>query len=229
MRVHRMPSGLFLSLFLVLLAACGTGPQEPPSLRSTTQGHSGGYHRVQAGENLYRLSLKYKTTVATLLRLNHLSSASELRVGQLIKIPIHHNEGQRKYASTFPRGSAALSAMHFIWPVKGQVLQPYDAPAHKGVTILTKAFESVHAVESGKVLYSDYVEGYGNLILISHTADNSVLTVYGNNQNVKVKLNQRVQKGQEISTVGTNDANQPVLYFEIRVHSKAVNPLTYLP
>ena len=56
-----------------------------------------------------------------------------------------------------------------------------------------------------------------------------MLSAYAHNSRRLVSEGEVVQAGQQISEMGTNDRNQPILHFEIRVNGVPQNPLTYLP
>ena len=70
------------------LAACTTTEFNAPIHKGNTliQKAPPGYHRIQPGENLYRISLKYHTTVASLKELNHLTDSSQIQVGTLLRV-----------------------------------------------------------------------------------------------------------------------------------------------
>ncbi|QRN41571.1 MAG: peptidoglycan DD-metalloendopeptidase family protein [Neisseriaceae bacterium] len=234
---------LVFSFMTVFVVSCGTNKKGTPihmvapnNSSNSNKATAKGYHRVQAGENLFRISLKYNTTVANLVHINNISNPNQINVGDLIKISRTSNTKQHKQTATSkPKlnkplaTNQVLTEMNFSWPVHGIVITNFNGSTSKGIDIHTTASTQVKAAQSGRVVYNDYVPGYGNLILISHNANNSILTAYGHNKNVLIRLNQQVKKGQIISTVGMNDSNQHVLHFEIRNNGNAVNPTLYLP
>ena len=69
--------------------------------------------------------------------------------------------------------------------------------------------------------------GYGKLVVIKH--DQEYNSVYAHNQNLLVKENDVVAKGQKIAELGSTDADRPKLHFEIRRQGRAVDPMQYLP
>ena len=71
------------------------------------------------------------------------------------------------------------------------------------------------------------LRGYGKLIIIKHNAN--FLSAYAHNSQILVKESQLVTKGQKIAEVGSTDAEQPMLHFEIRKQGKPVDPMKYLP
>jgi lipoprotein NlpD len=114
------------------------------------------------------------------------------------------------------------------WPVHGKMLGVFSESTNKGVDIAGKVGEPVVASASGKVIStSSLLRGYGKLIIIKHNA--TYLSVYAHNNEVLVKEGQFVTKGQKIGEVGSTDAEQPMLHFEIRKFGKPVDPLKFLP
>lgn len=114
------------------------------------------------------------------------------------------------------------------WPVRGKMLGAFSEATNKGVDIAGKVGEPVVASASGKVILAgNALRGYGKLIIIKHNA--TYLSVYAHNNEILVKEGQTIVKGQKIAEVGSTDADQPMLHFEIRKQGKPVDPLKYLP
>ena len=84
------------------------------------------------------------------------------------------------------------------------------------------------ASEAGKVAYAgNELKGYGNLILIRH--DNGWVSAYAHNEQLLVKRDDQVQRGQVIAKAGkTGSVDQPQLHFELRQGSKPVDPMPHL-
>jgi lipoprotein NlpD len=84
------------------------------------------------------------------------------------------------------------------------------------------------AAADGKVVYAGSgLRGYGNLIIVKHSA--TYLTAYAHNQTLLVKEEQSVKQGQKIAEMGNSDADQVKLHFEVRKMGKPVDPAEYLP
>jgi lipoprotein NlpD len=114
------------------------------------------------------------------------------------------------------------------WPVHGKMLGGFSESTNKGIDISAKTGDPVAATASGKVVYSGSgLRGYGKLIVIKHNA--TYFSAYAHNNEILVKEGQLVVKGQKIAEVGSTDAEQPMLHFEIRKQGKPVDPLKYLP
>jgi len=86
----------------------------------------------------------------------------------------------------------------------------------------------VHAAEAGKVAYAgNELKGYGNLILIRH--DNGWVSAYAHNEQLLVKRDEVVRRGQVIAKAGkTGSVDQPQLHFELRQGSKPVDPMLHM-
>ena len=82
---------------------------------------------------------------------------------------------------------------------------------------------------SGKVIFSDNgPEGYGKMVIIKHS--NNYVTIYSNNKENLVRLNQIVKQGEKIAKVGkSKDSKGSFLHFEIRKNRIPRDPLLYLP
>ncbi|MCG8563667.1 MAG: peptidoglycan DD-metalloendopeptidase family protein [Desulfobacterales bacterium] len=96
-----------------------------------------------------------------------------------------------------------------------------------GIDIKVKRGEPVRSVFRGEVIFSDWLIGYGNLIIINH-GDN-YYSLYAHVQEVFKKKGETVDTGEMIATAGDAGSLQGLcLHFEIRHHGKAVNPLKWL-
>lgn len=92
-----------------------------------------------------------------------------------------------------------------------------------GILIESAMGSSVKAVHHGRVVFADYLRGYGLLVILDH-GDN-YLTLYGHNQSLFVESGDWVSPGQQIAQVGISGGlREPALYFEIRQNGEAINP-----
>ena len=136
-------------------------------------------------------------------------------------------------ASTTPSAAVATTSggdddLGWIWPSNGAVISGFDEVKNKGVDIAGNAGDAVVAAADGKVVYADSgLRGYGKLIILKH--NNTFLTAYAHNQNLLVKEDQVVKKGQKIAEMGNTDADRVKLHFEVRRQGKPVDPAKYLP
>ncbi|MCG6874709.1 MAG: peptidoglycan DD-metalloendopeptidase family protein [Betaproteobacteria bacterium] len=118
-------------------------------------------------------------------------------------------------------------------PVRGELAGRFGAPRQgssltwKGVLILAPEGEEVRAVASGRVVFADWMRGFGNLLILDH--GENYLTIYGYNEALLKKVGEPVHAGDVIATVGaTGGAGTSGLYFEIRHEGKPFDPLTWV-
>lgn len=96
----------------------------------------------------------------------------------------------------------------------------------KGVVFSVNEEEPVKAIRGGKVVFSDYLRGYGNLLIIDH--GKGYFSVYGNNSSMEKDIGDLVKQGEVISHVGSKESDLSVLYFELRHNGKPINPNRWL-
>ncbi len=115
----------------------------------------------------------------------------------------------------------------WMWPAKGKVLAPFTE-ASKGMDIAGRKGAPVLAAAGGRVVYAGAgLRGYGKLVIIKH--NNTWLSAYAHNENILVKEQQDVRKGQKIAEMGSSDTDQVKLHFEVRRQGKPVDPVKVLP
>ena len=123
-------------------------------------------------------------------------------------------------------------AVDWTWPVGGKVISEFvegggGKESNKGIDLAGRMGEPVQAAAAGKVTYVGSLRGYGDFLVIRHNSD--YISVYAHTSKILVKKDQVVGKGQKIAEVGSSDADQPKLHFEIRQQSRPVDPLKLLP
>ena len=148
------------------------------------------------------------------------------------KISIKSSRLQRSAAkdNKLSRSLAVARKLKWQWPTSGVVTQGFSArkPARKGLKISGRVGQSVHAAESGQVVYSGSgLIGYGPLIIIKH--DNNYLSAYGHNRKLLVVEGDAVAKGERIAEMGYAANGKSLLHFEIRRRGKPVDPSRLLP
>ncbi len=115
------------------------------------------------------------------------------------------------------------------WPIHGKLHNRYGSNidqselTRNGVVIEAAADEPVHAIANGKVVFANWMSGYGLLLIVEH--GNGYMSLYGRNQNLYKKVGDSVHKGEVISLVGQSGGyKKPELYFEIRHNAKPQDP-----
>lgn len=142
------------------------------------------------------------------------------------------NRSEKRTVNTAVARSTSVNSgpLVWIWPVKGEVISPFNVTGklNKGIDIAAKLGESVRAAADGEVVYAGSgLRGYGNLIIIKHR--NSYLSAYAHNSKLIAKEGDVVKKREKIAEVGGSGTNAVKLHFEIRRDGVPVDPLRYLP
>jgi lipoprotein NlpD len=118
--------------------------------------------------------------------------------------------------------------INWMWPASGSVSSGFEEGKSKGLSISGKLGDPVLAAADGRVVYAGSgLRGYGNLVILKHNA--TYLTAYAHNQNLLVKEDQAVKRGQKIAEMGNTDSDRVLLHFEIRKQGKPVDPARLLP
>jgi len=138
-------------------------------------------------------------------------------------VPSRQNNGS---AFGILRGSLAL-------PVRGELVSRFGSPradgglTWKGLFITARTGEDVRAVADGRVVYADWLRGFGNLLIIDH-GDN-YMTLYANAEALLKQVGESIRGGDPVATVGNSGGNaESGLYFEMRHEGKPFDPLGWV-
>lgn len=212
-------------LLLFFAAACATSFDS-----------RGRYHRVQTGESIWRIAKAYRVSVQDLAELNNIEDGSKLVSGQKLYIPekpkgrawkkLPSKEKEKAYSEPIK-----VDRSKFVWPVQGELVSMFgirNGRRHDGIDIAAKSGTKVIAAADGKVVFSDRMGGYGNVIIVRHS--DNFFTTYAHNRKNIAKKGETVKRGALIAHVGaTGNATGAHCHFEIRHGQKARNPLFFLP
>lgn len=112
------------------------------------------------------------------------------------------------------------------WPVQGSMLSSYgsgDGVNRNGILIGAPAGTAIKAVHAGRVVFANWMRGFGNLLILDH--GDGILTLYAHLQQIDVDPGQQVANGQTVGAVGnTGGQSRPALYFEVRQNGNPINP-----
>ncbi len=208
-------------------------------------------HTVESGESLYAIARRYNVKTDDIVRVNGLSSADQIFVGQKIIIPGREDllastpaapaaaveEPVRVAtvapvitapAQTAPAQTAATQVNGFRWPVNGRVIVDFDQSWRTGINIEAPEGAAVRAAEDGTVIYvGDGIEGFGNLVLVRHA--NGYVSAYAHLKGFSIAKDTQVRRGDQLGTVGmTGSVNRPQLHFELRQGATPVDPMPLL-
>nr|WP_238584628.1 peptidoglycan DD-metalloendopeptidase family protein [Legionella worsleiensis] len=125
------------------------------------------------------------------------------------------------------QSSKPFNQMRKKLPLPVQNVQRSLRRMNQGVTFFADEGTVVTAVYPGKVVFSDWLKGYGLLLIIDH--GQGFMTLYAHNQSLFKHKGQMVYQNEHIASVGhSGGIKQNGLYFEIRLRGKAVPPLDWL-
>ena len=97
----------------------------------------------------------------------------------------------------------------------------------KGLFIKAGQGEEVRAVAPGRVVFADWMRGFGNLLIVDHGSE--YLSIYGNNETVLKQVGDTVGSGDPVARVGNSGGNPETgLYFELRHQGKPFDPLLWV-
>jgi murein DD-endopeptidase MepM/ murein hydrolase activator NlpD len=135
----------------------------------------------------------------------------------------------RAHQSSSGSSGNGTSSSGLIWPVNGPITSGFGwrwGRMHEGIDIGVPCGTPIHAAAAGTVIYSGWMDGYGNFVVIDH--GNGLATAYGHQSAIYVSGGS-VSRGQVIGAVGsTGNSTGCHLHFEVRVNGNPVDPLGYL-
>jgi septal ring factor EnvC (AmiA/AmiB activator) len=117
-------------------------------------------------------------------------------------------------------------------PVLGDVTNRFGSSREdsgiswKGLFIRAGEGTEVKSVANGRVVFADWLRGFGNLVIVDHGA--GYMSLYGNNQAILKQVGEAVSAGDTIAAVGNTGGNETNgLYYELRSQSKPFDPLSW--
>ena len=118
-------------------------------------------------------------------------------------------------------------------PVRGELKGRFGSPREgsgvswKGLFIAAATGQEVKAVATGRVVFADWLRGFGNLLIIDHGS--GYMSLYGNNESLFKRVGDAARSGETVAAVGNSGGNMNSgLYFEIRHQGKAFDPLDWV-
>lgn len=126
----------------------------------------------------------------------------------------------------------ALKVGGLGWPLSGNLLARFggrmpDGRTSAGVLIGAPTGSTVTAVADGSVVFSEWMTGYGLILIIDH--GNGYMSLYAHNESLLRDAGDRVKRGDALAKVGTSGGQgTPALYFELRRNGQPVDPSSWL-
>lgn len=118
------------------------------------------------------------------------------------------------------------------WPVNASIRHAFGQQRSgqvvwKGVVLNASAEQPVQAIADGRVLFADWLRGFGLVMVIDH--GEGYMSLYGYNQSLSRSVGEAVRRGDTIALTGQSGGqSRPGLYFEIRHQGNPVDPVTYI-
>jgi murein DD-endopeptidase MepM/ murein hydrolase activator NlpD len=130
-------------------------------------------------------------------------------------------------SEVYPQGRPVQTG--FISSFYGERVDPFTGYTsfHPGVDFAGDAGAQVQSVATGVVTWAGDRSGYGNLVEVTH--GNGLVTRYGHNASLLVRVGETVQKGQALALVGsTGHSTGPHVHFEVLRNGSAVDPMAFI-
>lgn len=160
----------------------------------------------------------------------HETTASKPGAETQSQQPLATNESLPSNA--FDSGSFESLRGKLNLPVRGEITNKFGNSRQdtgltwKGLFIKSNEGNEVKSVANGRVVFADWMRGFGNLIIIDHGG--GFMSLYGNNQALLRKMGDTVKSGDTIASVGNSGGNDTSgLYYELRSHSKPFDPISW--
>lgn len=210
------------AVLLTLLAGCASTPD-----RDRT-------HRVRDGDTLYAIAMRYKLDYRDVARWNGIGRDYRIYPGQVLRLapgartPVARTPAQtpvKRPTPVIPAGPP----VKWQWPTSSKLFTNTSRPnGGVGLTFNGTLDDPVTAAGDGHVVYTGSgLMGYGQLIIVKH--NDTYLSAYGHTAALLVSEGDQVKAGQRIATMGAGTQGRPMLYFEIRVNGRPIDPLQLLP
>lgn len=131
-----------------------------------------------------------------------------------------------------------ITQNQFKWPVDGYttISSPFGINInpisgieefHTGIDIPAPGGTPILATSDGYVIFSDMINGFGNMVIIYH--GDGISTMYAHASALHVEVDQFVRQGDHIADLGsTGFATGNHLHFEVRINGSAIDPLVFL-
>jgi len=118
-------------------------------------------------------------------------------------------------------------------PVTGEVLNKFGTPRPdsavlwRGLQLRASSGQPVKSVAAGRVVFADWLRGFGNLMIIDH--GNGYMSLYGNNETLYKQVGDLLRGGDTIAAVGNSGGNEDYgVYFELRHKGEPMDPISWV-
>jgi murein DD-endopeptidase MepM/ murein hydrolase activator NlpD len=192
-------------------------------------------HTVTSGDTISAIAKEYQVDVSEIVEFNGLSDESKLSIGQKLVIPGGKVAPRQYIAQQPPQDTPSDEPVEkpapapsmgegWLWPTTSRHLSQYFRFGHTGIDIDNRARPPIYASQAGTVEFAGWLGGYGKLVILNH--GDGLSTYYGHLENIFVASGEKVAKGDTLGKMGsTGRSTGPHLHFEVRRHSRPINPL----
>jgi septal ring factor EnvC (AmiA/AmiB activator) len=131
-----------------------------------------------------------------------------------------------------PAGRFAQLKGSLRLPVRGTLANRFgtarqEGSTWKGLFIRAATGSEVKAIAGGRVVFADWMRGFGNLLIVDH--GDGYLSIYGNNDALLKQVGDAVRGGDDVAAVGNSGGNpESGLYFELRHQGQPLDPLKWV-
>ena len=118
------------------------------------------------------------------------------------------------------------------WPLRGKTIAAFGAHesserTNNGIVIGAAEGSEVHAVSHGRVVFADWMRGFGLLLILDH--GDGFMSLYGYNETLLKDVGDWVNSNEVVANSGaTGGQKAPGVYFELRAQGKPVDPRGWL-
>ncbi|MBC2851292.1 peptidoglycan DD-metalloendopeptidase family protein [Cetobacterium sp. 8H] len=176
--------------------------------------------KIEKNRLISKLNKEKITHVKTISKLQIQKKNLEKEIEKIIKARSVSNKNIKL-------NTAVKNLGKFLKPVLGRTVVRFKEKKNgevvsNGIEIEAKMGAKVKAAMSGKVIYADKFQGLNSVVMVDYGYN--TIGVYGNLIAVGVKLNQKINRGQDIGVLGLTTEGEANLYYEVRFNLKPINP-----
>jgi septal ring factor EnvC (AmiA/AmiB activator) len=172
-------------------------------------------------------------------RLDELDQRRDLAAKYVGELETATTELQRRASGLTSETAVSLPIGAFRgaleWPVPGAIVARFgrgrvdkfgSTISRNGIEIAARDGQDVRAAHGGTVSFAAPFVGYGTLVIVDH--GDSAFTLYGHLQQATIAAGARVVRGATVGRAGRNPSGQQVVYFEVRIDGRPVDPVQWL-
>jgi septal ring factor EnvC (AmiA/AmiB activator) len=146
-------------------------------------------------------------------------------------------ESLRRAIRDIPQGMSGYKSLSplkgkLVWPVNGRIGMPFGALQadgklrSRGILVSATPGSDVHAIAAGRVVFADWLRGFGLLLIVDH--GKGFMSLYGYNRSLFKEVGDGVEAGEVIAAVGDSGGRERSgLYLELRKDGRPFDPVPW--